>query len=114
MGVLKMIVENDKVLSRRLDDKTSRKVLEAVGSLMLVEVSFKKGGVGAAHSHDKHEQVSYIAGGSFEVTVGTEKKILKKGDSYYVPLNVMHGVRALEDSVILDVFTPIREDFLKG
>ena len=79
---------------------------------MMVEVNFKKGGIGNVHSHDKHEQVSYIVKGSFEVMVGEEKRIITKGDSFYAGLNIPHGVVALEDSVILDVFTPIREDFL--
>ena len=97
-----MIVPNGKVPLRQLDPKTARKVLSADGSLMMVEVHFKKGGVGAVHSHDKHEQLSYIAEDRFEVTVGDEKMELQKGDCYYSPLN------------ILDILTPIREDFLKG
>ena len=51
--------------------------------------------------------------GSFEVTLGEDQETLTAGDSFYVPLEKDHGVVALEDSVILDVFTPIREDFLE-
>jgi quercetin dioxygenase-like cupin family protein len=80
---------------------------------MMVEITFKKGGVGEVHAHQEHEQVSYIVKGSFEVVVGAEKKVVYAGDSFYAGLNVSHGVTALEDSVILDVFTPVREDFLK-
>jgi quercetin dioxygenase-like cupin family protein len=109
-----MIFVNEEIKPKQLGDKISRKILAAGGVLMTAEVHFKKGGIGEPHSHDKNEQVSYIVSGSFEATVGGETKVLKKGDSYYVPLNVMHGVVALEDSVILDVFTPMREDFLKG
>lgn len=79
---------------------------------MMSEVTFKSGGVGELHSHEGHEQVSYIVKGSFEIVVGAGKKVVTAGDSFYVGLNVQHGVTALEDSVILDVFTPIREDFL--
>ena len=96
-----------------LEEKVSRKILNFDGSLMMVEVHFKKGGIGAAHAHDIHEQISYILRGSFEVTVGDEKGILKQGDTFYAGKNVTHGVIALEDSVILDVFTPIRQDFLE-
>ena len=78
---------------------------------MMVEVSFKKGGIGSMHSH-VNEQISYISKGSFRVTLGEETKILIQGDSFYVPAKLSHGVAALEDSVILDVFTPIRENFL--
>jgi quercetin dioxygenase-like cupin family protein len=105
-----MIIENNKVIFKRINDKTSRKILSVEGSLMMVEGRYKKDGIGEVHSHDKYEQVSYIVWDCFEVTVGNEKNVLKKGDGYCVPLNVMHGVKALEDSIIFDVFTPIRED----
>lgn len=107
-----MFAFSEDVDLKQLDEKVSRKVLGHGGSLLMAEVSFKKGGIGDVHSHSDHEQVSYIVKGSFEVTLGNEKKVLKQGDSFYAPLNTMHGVLALEDSVILDVFTPIRQDFL--
>ena len=94
--------------------EVSRKLLGCGDSLMLVEVKFKKGGVGKPHSHDDHEQVSYIARGSFKVTLGDEELTLKTGDSFSAAKNVTHGVIALEDdSVIVDVFTPIRDEFLE-
>jgi quercetin dioxygenase-like cupin family protein len=108
-----MIVKSEDVKVKVLDEKSSRKVIGNGGTLMMVEVTFKKDGVGAVHSHTDHEQISYIVKGSFEVTVGEDKQVLKAGDNFYAAKNVNHGVVALEDdSVILDVFTPIREDFL--
>jgi len=95
-----------------LDEKVTRKVLLHQNSMMLVEFTFKKGGIGQPHSHEEHEQIGYIARGSFEVTVGNETKILSSGDSYYAAKNEVHGVVALEDGAIVDAFTPIREDFL--
>ena len=98
---------------KQVDEKSTRRVLIHAGSLMLVEFRFNKGGVGAVHKHDNHEQIGYVAQGSFEITVGGDKKIIAKGDSYYAAKGVPHGVVALEDdSVIIDTFTPIREDFL--
>lgn len=108
-----MIISQASVEPKVLSEKVSRKILGTGGSLMMVEVIFKKGGVGEVHAHDTHEQVSYIVKGSFEVIVGTEKRVISAGDSFYAGLNVPHGVIALEDAVILDVFTPIREDFLE-
>jgi quercetin dioxygenase-like cupin family protein len=108
-----MIVRSKSIEPKQLEEKVSRKILGTGGSLMMVEVSFKMGGVGEVHAHEGHEQVSYIVKGSFEIVVGAEKKVVTAGDSFYAGLNVPHGVTALEDSVILDVFTPIREDFLK-
>lgn len=108
-----MIISNKNTEPVQLEKKVSRKILGTGGSLMMVEVTFEKGGVGELHSHEEHEQVSYIVKGSFEIVVGTQTKVVSAGDSFYAGRNVPHGVTALEDSVILDVFTPIREDFLK-
>jgi len=110
--VEKIIIKNDEINFEEIEAKVKRKILSRGGSMMAVEVHFKKGGIGKKHNHSQHEQISYILKGEFEVEVGEEKKILSKGDSFYAGENVEHGVRALKDSVILDVFTPQREDFL--
>lgn len=89
----------------------TRRILAHGGKMMGVEASFEKGAVGTAHRHP-HEQVSYILSGSFEYTVEGKTYILHQGDSYYVAPDLLHGATALEDSVILDIFTPQREDFL--
>lgn len=88
-----------------------RKLLGFGSDLMMTRVKFSKGGVGYLHKHP-HRQVSYIEAGAFEVTIGGEKKVQKAGDCYYVPGDVEHGVIALDDGTILDVFTPCREDVL--
>jgi quercetin dioxygenase-like cupin family protein len=97
----------------QLNDLATRRILVNGEKLMLVEFCFKKGGVGVPHKHTDHEQVGYIAQGSFELLIGDEKKIVRQGDSYYAPANVLHGVVALEDDCkIIDAFTPPRQDFL--
>lgn len=108
-----MILAYADTTPKQVDEKSTRRVLVHADSLMLVEFRFKKGGVGAVHKHDNHEQIGYVAQGSFEITVGGVKKIAAKGDSYYAGKGVAHGVVALEeDSILIDTFTPIREDFL--
>jgi quercetin dioxygenase-like cupin family protein len=87
-------------------------VLASGGTMMTVQFTFDKGAVGTPHTH-VHEQVGYILKGRFELTLAGEESIVEAGDTYYVPPNVMHGVVALEDSVLLDVFTPQRQDFLE-
>jgi len=106
-----MFVKNDDVKGETLEPGLSRKILARGGMIMLVEVTFKKGAVGYLHSHP-HEQVSYIQKGSFVVEIDGEKRVLRSGDSFYTQPGQNHGVKALEDSVIIDVFTPQREDFL--
>jgi len=108
-----MISEYAETSLVKTGEKTSRRVLIHGPALMLVEFRFMKGGVGVPHKHEEHEQVGYIAKGSFEITVDGEKRTVKAGDSYYAAKNVLHGVAALEDdSVIIDAFTPPRVDFL--
>jgi len=94
-------------------DKSTRRVLIHGPALMLVEFRFQKGGIGVPHRHAEHEQVGYIAKGSFEIEVDGAVRTVFAGDTYYAKRNVLHGVVALEDdSVIIDAFTPPREDFL--
>ena len=89
----------------------SRRILAHGGRLMTVHVAFSAGVSSPPHAHP-HEQVSYIVSGRFEWQLGDEKRVLAAGDSAYIPPNVRHGVRALEPSALVDVFTPQREDFL--
>ncbi|MEI8094323.1 MAG: cupin domain-containing protein [Spirochaetales bacterium] len=95
-----------------LGNGVTRRVLATGGALMTVEFVFEKGSVGAPHSHH-HEQVGYVVAGRFAFTLEGVTTVLVAGDSYYVPSGAAHGAEALEDGVLLDVFTPQREDFLR-
>jgi quercetin dioxygenase-like cupin family protein len=81
--------------------------------LMMVRVKFEDGAVGALHHHPQI-QASYIESGVFELTIGKEKKTLKKGDGFFVPSGVVHGCTCLEAGILIDVFNRLREDFLDG
>jgi quercetin dioxygenase-like cupin family protein len=89
-----------------------RKIMSYDDRLMLVRVEFEKGGVGTLHSHP-HTQITHVEKGSFEVEIGGEKQVLKAGDVFYVPPHAIHGAVCLEDGVLIDVFSPMREDFIK-
>lgn len=104
--------ENDKMEWEVVDDKIQRQIVGFDDKIMMVNVHFDKDGIGVMHNHS-HTQVTYIAEGKFEVTIGDETKIIKKGDSFFVPSNVMHGVVCVEEGMLIDVFSPMREDFLK-
>ena len=90
----------------------TRRVLAHGEDMMAVEVCFEKGAVGNMHTHP-HVQISYVLEGSFEATIGEEKRIITVGDTYYTLPDVPHGVVCLEKGRLLDVFTPERKDFLK-
>ena len=91
----------------------SRKILGWDNQIMMVLVKFEKGAVGSPHQHFQ-TQTTYCANGVFEFTVGDEKQVINMGDGIYIPPNVIHGAVCLEEGVLIDVFSPVREDFLDG
>lgn len=107
----KTLVEDNKLPWEVVGDKIKRKIMSYSKDLMLVKVAFEKGGIGAVHKHP-HLQISYIASGVFEITIDGETKLLKEGDVYFVPSDILHGAVCIEDGVLVDVFNPMREDFI--
>nr|WP_293837220.1 cupin domain-containing protein [uncultured Arsenicibacter sp.] len=107
----KLVVRDEDVAWEHVGDGVRRKILAFDANLMLVKVAFEAGGVGAIHHH-YHTQMSYVESGRFEITIDGEKHILKQGDVYHMPPNLPHGALALEAGVLVDVFTPMREDFI--
>ncbi|MEO0899519.1 MAG: cupin domain-containing protein [Bacteroidota bacterium] len=95
----------------QIDPKLKRQVHGFDDKIMLVKVEFEVGGIGALHSHH-HSQVTYVESGEFEMTIGEEVRIIKGGDSYYIPPFITHGCKCLKKGVLIDVFSPLREDFL--
>ncbi len=108
----KLFVQNVAVEWEQLDEKIRRKVMAYDKSLMLVKVDFKAGGVGVLHQHP-HVQITHVESGVFEVEIEKEKQILKAGDVFHVPSNLWHGAVCIEDGVLIDVFSPMREEFIK-
>lgn len=107
-----MFVKNKEIRQTDLGGGVVRKVLAYSENLMSVELHFEKGAVGAMHSHP-HEQIGYIISGSLVYKeAGREDQVLTAGDTYYVEPNTEHGVSALEETMLLDIFTPMRKDFI--
>ena len=94
-----------------IGDGLLRKILGHDQHLMLVKVWFDKGAVGEVHSHP-HSQGSYVVEGVFEVLVDGKTQILGPGGAFFVPSGAEHGAVCLEPGILLDVFSPAREDFL--
>ena len=89
----------------------TRKVMTYDANLMMVKVRFQTGGIGAAHSHI-HTQMSYVESGAFAITIANQTRTLHTGDAFYVPPNIWHGAVCVEAGVLVDVFTPMRDDFV--
>ena len=79
--------------------------------LFLAEHRMENGWVGAAHSHP-HDQMAYVVSGHLRITAGTRTFEVRAGDSFVVRGGVEHQAAALAPSVVIDVFTPCREDYL--
>lgn len=94
-----------------LGNGINRQVYGYDDKIMLVKAKFDAGAVGVLHEHH-HSQVTYVESGVFEMTIGNQKKIIVKGDGYYVPPHEIHGCVCLEPGILIDVFSPHREDFL--
>lgn len=88
-----------------------RKILAYADELMCVENHFKEGAIGALHQHP-HTQITYVVSGQFEFEIDGVKKIVNPGDSMLKRDSVPHGCVCLKEGILLDIFTPMREDFV--
>ncbi len=98
---------------KELGNGTRRRIRSFGEDMMAVEVQFDKGGVGTIHKH-AHRQITYCIEGCFHFTVEGKGVVLEKGDTLLFAGNGEHGCVAQTAGILLDVFTPQREDFLKA
>jgi len=89
-----------------------RRVLAYNDKLFLAEHEMVKGWVGTVHSHP-HEQIVYVVHGHLKVACEGRKVDVRTGDTFVVRGGVEHGASAVEDSLVIDVFTPCREDYIR-
>ncbi|HYG91109.1 MAG TPA: cupin domain-containing protein [Azospirillum sp.] len=106
-----VFVKDDAVDWEDLGNGVRRKILGYNATMMMTRVAFEAGAVGTPHRHP-HHQCAVVEAGIFDVTIEGRTQRLGVGDGYIVPSNALHGVVAIEPGVLLDVFTPMREDFL--
>lgn len=103
--------END-IPWENLGNGIHRQVFGYDDTVMLVKVKFERDAIGQLHHH-RHTQVTYVESGLFEMTIGDETKVIKQGDGFYVPPDAIHGIVCLQPGMLIDVFAPMREDFLQ-
>ena len=89
----------------------TRRVLAYNGAVMCVENRFETGAVGALHSHP-HTQITYVLSGVFSFTIDGETRTVRRGDTLLKEDGVEHGCTCLEQGALLDIFAPMREDFV--
>ena len=100
-------------LAQSAGEGVTRRVLAYNDQLMCVENRFEQGAVGPAHSHP-HTQITYVVSGRFSFTIDGETHEVGPGDTLLKTYGVIHGCTCLEAGTLLDIFNPMREDFLPG
>lgn len=104
-------VPYDGTLPQNTAEGVTRRILAYTDTLMCVENEFETGAVGAMHGHE-HIQITYVVSGRFSFTIGDETREVCAGDTLLKEDGVLHGCTCLEAGKLLDVFNPMREDFL--
>lgn len=94
-----------------VDTGVERRILGFDSRLMMVCVRFEVSAVGTLHRHP-HRRVKYVQTGRFRVTIEGEDRELGAGDCFFVDPDLLHGEVALDAGVLVDVFTPAREEFI--
>ena len=92
-------------------DGIQRKTLVHGEKTLMTEFRLAKGSVLPRHAHP-HEQTGYLVKGRLRLFMGAEVYEAKPGDSWCIPGGVEHGAEILEDSVAIEVFSPVRDDYL--
>ncbi|MFN8355653.1 MAG: cupin domain-containing protein [Spirosomataceae bacterium] len=101
----------------RLDEQSSREVFPGWqgrmihgNSMTVVHYRAKAGSPFSKHSHP-HEQISNVIEGELELTINDETRLCKAGDVAVIPPHAIHYGKALTDCYVVDVFSPVREDY---
>ena len=100
----------DEIALEKVTEMISRKIVTGERE-MLAQIYLKKGAIVPLHDHDA-EQMTYILQGALKFTVNGEEIIVREGEVLHIPSRVPHQAEALDDTFDLDVFSPIRQDWL--
>lgn len=102
----------DKINEEQLQAGLSRKVMHGT-NITIAQLSLSKGIVVPSHKHH-NEQISSVLKGSIRVETYSGEFTVNQGEFLVIPPNVPHKVTALEDTLVQDTFSPVREDWQKG
>ena len=106
-----MFVKSSNVGYRSALAGIEQKTLAYGDKSLMVEFRLQKGVVLPLHSHP-HEQTGYLMQGQIRLTIGADIHDVLPGDSWCIPGDVLHGAEIVEESVAVEVFAPLREDYL--
>jgi len=102
----------DHLPADQLNPKIRRRMIHS-GSMTIARLELQKDAVVPEHSH-LHEQVTTVERGALQFTIEGSTRVVRAGESLVIPPHAPHGVVALEDTAVTDIFCPCREDWIKG
>ena len=102
----------DEIALEKITEMISQKIVAGERE-MLAQIYLKRGALVPMHSHES-EQMTYILQGALKVLVGGEEVTVREGEVLHIPSWTPHQAEALEDTFELDVFSPIRQDWIRG
>jgi quercetin dioxygenase-like cupin family protein len=102
----------DEIALEKVTEMISRKIVTGEKE-MLSQIYLKRGAVVPMHKHEA-EQLTYVLQGSIRFLVGGEDVTVREGEVLLIPSWVEHQAEALDDTLTLDIFSPIRHDWLNG
>ncbi len=100
----------DEIALEKVTEMISRKIVSGERE-MLTQIYLKRGALVPIHAHDS-EQMTYILQGSLRFLVDGEEIIVREGEVLHIPSRLPHQAEALEDTLELDVFSPVRTEWL--
>ena len=102
----------DELDLEKVTEMISRKIVTGERE-MLAQVYLKRGALVPIHSHDA-EQMTYVLQGALKFLIGGEEITVREGEVLHIPSGIPHQAEALDDTFELDLFSPIRTDWLDG
>jgi quercetin dioxygenase-like cupin family protein len=100
----------DEIALEKVTEMISRKIVSGERE-MLAQIYLKRGALVPIHTHDS-EQMTYILQGSLRFLVAGEEIIVREGEVLHIPSRLPHQAEALEDTLELDVFSPVRAEWM--
>jgi quercetin dioxygenase-like cupin family protein len=101
----------DEIALDKITEMISQKIIAGERE-MLAQIYLKRGALVPMHAHDS-EQMTYILQGALKVLVGGEEVMVREGEVLHIPSGTPHQAEALEDTFELDVFSPVRQDWIE-
>lgn len=105
---------NEQNLDKEIVEGNVERYIFTANNIQVIIYHFPPNKVFPLHTHDKHEQMGYLVSGKMGFNAGGDVRTLLPGDFYFAPIGMEHNAWTMEEpSVLLDFFSPIREDLVK-